>query len=97
MPTADRALFSIASRYVKLALDHATIMAGMFIGAPIVVLVTETNATNVLPTECVGGTRLRREYLLWPSFNHRNATIANAFRFTHFGHTSTRVGGQLAV
>jgi hypothetical protein len=95
LSAADRALFYIASRHVKLALDHATIMAGLFIGSPISVLVTVTNSANISALDLLGRTLLSREYLLRPSFDHRNATIQDAFRFTHLRNTTMRVSGKL--
>jgi hypothetical protein len=84
LPAADRAPFDIASRHVKLALDHATIMAGLLIGSPIVVLVTVPNSANISPLDCVGRTLLGCEYLFRPALDHRNAAIQDAFRFAHF-------------
>jgi hypothetical protein len=95
LTAADRALFYIASRHVKLALDHATIMAGLLIGSPIGVLVTVTNSANISALDRVERTLLSREYLLRPSLDHRNATIQDAFRFAHLGDTTMRVAGKL--
>jgi hypothetical protein len=95
LSAAERAPFYIASRHVKLALDHATIMAGLLIGSPIVVLVTVSNSANISPLDCVGRTLLGREYLFWPSLDHRNATIQDAFRFAHLRNTTVRVSGEL--
>jgi hypothetical protein len=92
LPAANRALFYIASRHVKLALDQAAIMAGLLIGCPIVVLVTVTNSANISPLDCVGWTLLGRDYVFRPSLDHRNATIEDAFRLGHFGNTNTHVG-----
>jgi hypothetical protein len=83
LSAADRAPFYIASRHVKSALDHATIMASLLIGSPIVVLVTVPNSPNISPSNCVGRTLLGREYLFRPSLNHRSATILDALRFAH--------------
>jgi hypothetical protein len=92
LPAANRALFYIAFRHVKLALDHAAIMAGLLIGSPIVVLVTVTNSANISPLDCVGRTLLGRDYLFRPSLDHRTATIEDAFRFGRFRNTITHVG-----
>jgi hypothetical protein len=91
----NRALFYIASRHVKLALDHATIMAGLLIGSPIVVLVTVPNSANISPLDCVGRTPLGGEYLFRPTLDHRNATIQDAFRFAHLRNTTMQVSGKL--
>jgi len=95
LSAADRALFDIASRHVKLSLDHATIMTGLLIGTPIVVLVTVPNSVNISPLACVGRTLLGCEYLFRPALDHRNATVQDAFRFAHLRNTSMQVSAKL--
>ena len=95
LSAADRALFDIASRHVKLSLDHATIMTGLLVGTPIVVLVTVPNSVNISPLDCVGRTLLGCEYLFRPALDHRNATVQDAFRFAHLRNTSMQVSAKL--
>ncbi|MGA8981605.1 MAG: hypothetical protein WB470_02950, partial [Candidatus Acidiferrales bacterium] len=97
LSAADRALFYIASRDVKLALDDATIMKGLLIGSPIVVLVTVPNSANISPLDCVGRALLGREYLFRPALDHRNATIQDAFRFAHLRNTTMQVSWKFLV
>ena len=91
----NRALFSVASRDMKLALDHAAIMAGMLFGSPILVLATVPNSANISPLDCIGRTLLGREYLFRPALDHRNATIQDAFRFAQLRNTTMQVSGKL--
>lgn len=80
---------------MKLALDYATIMARMYFGSPVIVLVTVPNSTNIFPLDCIGRTLLGREYLFRPAFDHRNATIQDAFRFAHFRNTTMQVSRKI--
>ena len=82
---------------MKLALDHATIMAGLLIGSPISVLVTVTNSANISALDRVGKTLLGREYLFRPAFDHWNATIQDALRFAHFRNTTMQVSRKIVA
>jgi hypothetical protein len=95
LPTANRALFSIASRYMKLTLGYATIMEGMFIGPPIIVLATVTTRPKFLPWRAEEGLCWAAAISFLPSLDHRNTTIQGAFRLGDFRNTSMQVGREI--
>ena len=48
---ASRALLAITAKYMKLVFDYGTVRAGVFVGAPIVLLSAVAYALNLLSFE----------------------------------------------
>jgi hypothetical protein len=84
LATTNGALFSIATRHVKLFLENTAIMTGVLVSSPVVVLVTVTNTWNDPSLESVRTSLLSSHNLLRPAFTHRYAAIGDALALGHW-------------
>jgi hypothetical protein len=88
LAAAACASLHVTSLYVNFAFYHSTIMARPRIRSPVIWLITVANAIYFFSVHYAGILKLCSSNLIWPSRNHRYASMDYFLLF--FSHAFTR-------